>query len=67
MAEADAPVGGWCKSSRSESANCVEVKIEPNKVSLRHSGDRGGPILTFSYDEWQAFLDGVSLGEFELP
>jgi hypothetical protein len=26
----------------------------------------GGPVLSFTVAEWQAFLDGVAAGEFDL-
>jgi len=58
---------GWRKSTRSESGACVEVRIGPDEVQVRHSADEGGRAITFSYREWQAFLEGVLLGEFNLP
>jgi hypothetical protein len=36
-------------------------------VHVRHSKDQQGPMLTFTHREWNAFLAGVRLGEFELP
>ncbi|HXZ73550.1 MAG TPA: DUF397 domain-containing protein [Streptosporangiaceae bacterium] len=67
MAKTEDPTSGWRKSSRSESGACVEVCIGAGEVLLRHSGDRQGHVLTFSHPEWQAFLEGVALGEFDLP
>lgn len=67
MAVADGSTGGWRKSSRSESGACVEVRMNPGEVQVRHSGDREGLVLTFSHREWQAFLEGAALGEFNLP
>ncbi len=67
MAEANGPEGGWRKSSRSESGNCVEVCVGSREVQIRNSRDRQGLVLTFSFPEWQAFLEGAALGEFNLP
>jgi len=67
MAKSEGSTGGWRKSSRSESGACVEVRIGSGEVLLRHSGDRKGHVLAFSYPEWQAFLEGAALGEFDLP
>jgi uncharacterized protein DUF397 len=67
MTEAGGSADGWYKSSRSESGACVEVRIDSGEVQVRHSGDREGHVVTFSYREWQAFLEGAALGEFDLP
>ena len=67
MAVADGTTGGWRKSSRSESGACVEVRMGLDEVQVRHSADQQGHVLTFNYHEWQAFLEGAALGEFNLP
>jgi hypothetical protein len=47
---------------------CVEVAFKPGLIGLRDSKDRGGgAVLLFNAVEWQAFLDGVKAGEFDLP
>jgi len=56
----------WRKSSRSESGNCVEVAFADDQVLVRDSKDPGGPVLSFSRAEWDAFLGGVWDGEFTL-
>lgn len=67
MAEADSSADGWRISSRTESGTCVEVRITPDEVQVRNSRDRGGHVITFNHREWQAFLEGAALGEFDLP
>jgi hypothetical protein len=66
MAEAN-PTSGWRKSSRSAKTDCLEVQIGPSEVLVRNSNDQQGIMLSFSYDEWRAFLAGAALGEFDLP
>lgn len=44
--------------------NCVEVAFGPAHVFVRDSKDPDGPMLTFTPDEWTAFLAGVNAGEF---
>jgi hypothetical protein len=57
----------WVRSSLSFSnGNCVEVTELPGgSVGVRNSRDPGGPVLTFTRGEWDAFLGGARLGEFD--
>ncbi|MGH3734194.1 MAG: DUF397 domain-containing protein [Micromonosporaceae bacterium] len=57
----------WRKSGRSGgSGDCVEVAVLPERVLVRDSKDPDGAVLTFTYREWQAFVGGVTDGEFAL-
>jgi Domain of unknown function (DUF397) len=58
---------GWRKSSLSSHGdNCVEVGFSADgRVALRDTEHEGhGPMLVFTPSEWDAFLGGVSKGEF---
>jgi hypothetical protein len=57
----------WVKSSLSFSnGNCVEVASLPgDEIGVRNSRDPDGPVLTFTPDEWDAFVGGARLGEFD--
>jgi hypothetical protein len=54
----------WRKSPASGSSNCVEVAADRETVLVRDTKDRGGPMLSFTKDEWSAFLVGVADGAF---
>lgn len=56
----------WRKASRSgdNGGSCVEVAMSPNSVAVRDSKDPTGPVLIFTPDEWDAFIDGAVKGEF---
>jgi hypothetical protein len=57
----------WQKSGRSQTNGCVEVAFVDNQVAVRDSKHREGPVLIFTPVEWEAFLGGVSDGQFRLP
>jgi hypothetical protein len=57
----------WQKSGRSQTNGCVEVAFVDNQVAVRDSKHREGPVLVFTPVEWEAFLGGVSDGQFRLP
>jgi Domain of unknown function (DUF397) len=65
--ERPGPGSYWTKSSLSYACgNCVEVASLPGgEIGVRNSRDSTGPVLTFTPDEWQAFLGGVRNGEFD--
>jgi hypothetical protein len=55
----------WRKSSRCANAACVEVaKIDDDQYLVRDSKNPDGAPLSFTAEEWSAFVDGVSAGEF---
>jgi hypothetical protein len=58
----------WIKSSRSTgNGACVEVKSPAvESVVVRDSKDPQGPVLTFSPEEWTAFVDDVDRGAFTI-
>jgi hypothetical protein len=37
-----------------------------NRIAVRDSKDRSGPVLLFTPREWEAFVGGVRGGEFDL-
>ena len=60
----------WRKSDRSNpSGNCVECRMVAlgAAVEVRDSKDPGAGSLIYTRAEWQAFIDGATRGEFDLP
>ena len=57
----------WRKSSRSQFNACVEVCFVGETIPVRNSRDPEGPVLVFTAREWDAFVAGVKLGEFDRP
>jgi hypothetical protein len=55
----------WRRSSRCESDTCVEVAHVDQVIAIRDSKDVDGSVLTFSAEEWAAFVAGVRNGEFD--
>jgi hypothetical protein len=57
----------WRKSTLSHTNGCVEVAFVGDRVAVRDSKDRNGPVLLFTPFEWEAFVGGVRDGEFDTP
>ena len=55
---ADTPSLTWRKSSHSsgEGGECVEVATTPTTIHIRDSKNPCGPHLTFTHDQWTAFI-----------
>lgn len=65
MADSERADIAWRKSTTSGSnGDCVEVALVET-VLVRNSRDPDGPMLSFSYPEWNAFLTGARHGEFD--
>ena len=60
-----AVVPAWRTSTYSgTNGSCVEVARNlPGVVAVRDSRDRGGPVLTFSPADWEAFTNRIRVGE----
>jgi hypothetical protein len=66
----DAHHVAWRVSSKSANAGgqCVEagpINDGSGRVAVRHSLDPTGPVITYTREEWAAFLFGVRNGEFD--
>jgi hypothetical protein len=56
----------WRAAGGCYDSNCVEVHQCTDQVLVRDSKDPTGPVLTFTRDEWEAFVGGAKDGEFDL-
>ena len=54
----------WRKSGRCDSSACVEVAVDEDRIGVRDGKDPNGAVLWFSLEEWTAFMDGISHGDF---
>lgn len=46
-------------------ADCVEVGVSDGLVRVRDTKARAAATLSFTPDEWDAFIRGVKSGEFD--
>ena len=58
-------VPAWRKSSRCGSTTCVEVAKVADKYLIRDSKNPDAAALAFTPQEWDAFVQGVTAGDFE--
>lgn len=68
MSDIDLSEVVWWKSRQSAiNGNCVEVaRLAGQKLAVRDSKDRTGPVLIFGGSGWAAFIAGVKDGDFDL-
>jgi len=45
---------------------CVGVRMAPNRIDVTNTKDKSRRNVTFTKEEWNAFLLGVKNGEFDL-
>jgi hypothetical protein len=56
----------WIKATASDAqGQCVEMASDEGAVHVRDSKNKQGPALTFTKDEFAAWLDGAKKGEFD--
>jgi hypothetical protein len=61
------PASQFRTSSHCHTGGCVAVALLPDgTIGVRDSKVTGGPVLTFTTEEWVAFLAGVADDEFDL-
>ena len=53
-------------STRRITRQCVMVAIRPDVVAVRHTRDPAKTTFEYTRGEWEAFIDGVKKGEFDL-
>jgi Domain of unknown function (DUF397) len=58
----------WRRATFCSSGTCVEVAVGAQEVRVRDSKNEFdlGAVLSYTRDEWQAFVQGVKAGEFDL-
>jgi hypothetical protein len=55
----------WHRSSLcDDGSSCVEVARVEGWIGVRDSKETSGPILAFTTDDWQTFVNGVYDGDF---
>ncbi len=61
----DLSTADWRTSTLCDLNGCVEVAVLDDRVAIRNSNDRSGPVLVFTPREWRDFIGGVRIGEFD--
>lgn len=56
----------WQKTSKCETAACVEVARSYGAWFVRDGKNPDGPVLQFTQAEWDAFVAGARDGEFDI-
>jgi len=56
----------WRRSSYCGNGACVEVARSTDGFLVRDAKHPDSPVLTFTVDEWSAFVAGVKSDEFSV-
>ena len=55
----------WRTAAKSGTGNCVQVARRGDIIMVADSKHPGGPVLSYTVPEFDAFLDGAKKGEFD--
>lgn len=55
----------WRIAAKSGGGNCVQVARRGGVIMIADSKNPGGPVLAYTLQEFDAFLDGAKKGEFD--
>lgn len=50
-----------------KSGNIIEIRFSDAAIIVRHSMDPSDSTMSFTLEEWKAFLSGARAGAFDLP
>jgi hypothetical protein len=55
----------WRTATMSQDTNHVQVRRDNDMIVVPNSRSPDGPFLSYTEDEWAAFLYGAKRGEFD--
>jgi hypothetical protein len=55
----------WRTAVKSGGDNCIQVARRNSVIMIADSKNPGGPVLSYTLQEFDAFLDGAKRGEFD--
>jgi hypothetical protein len=55
----------WYVAMACEAANCVQIATNGSEFFIGDSKAPEGPVLSYSRDEWNTFIEGVRRGDFD--
>lgn len=55
----------WRVALRCNGGACIRVAPRGSQIIIGDSKSPNGPVLTYSRDEWLAFVDGIRQGDFD--
>ncbi len=55
----------WRTAAKCDGGACVQVAAAGEMILLGDSKSPHGPTLSYTRDEWEAFVSGIKNGEFD--
>ena len=56
----------WYNASSNDGSSCVDVRMRKDGVDTRNSKDPEGPQVSYTKEEWAAFIEGAKSGKFDV-
>jgi Domain of unknown function (DUF397) len=55
----------WYTARGCNAGSCVQVAASGDTIFIGDSKSPGGPVLSYSQDEWATFVAGIRQGDFD--
>lgn len=55
----------WLVARKCNGGHCVMVAAQDDQIVIGSSKHRDGPIISYSREEWAAFVEGIRQGDFD--
>jgi hypothetical protein len=55
----------WRIAVACNGGECIRVAPQGDQIVIGDSKNPDGPVLTYSRNEWHAFVDGIRQGDFD--
>ena len=55
----------WKVAKKCNDGGCIRVASQSDQILIGDTKNPSGPVLSYTRDEWNAFVEGVRHGDFD--